>query len=114
MAASELYNTRLEAHLTRRVGVRFADAARGRGKRPVREIVGMSTELDVALVDRAARRSKRAPAELAKQFQADHGREPTNVEMHRARPASHAGIARSQTRTALAGRAAPHLAHTSR
>ena len=39
VAASELYNTRLEAHLQQRLGVRFAETeSAGRGKRPVREI----------------------------------------------------------------------------
>ena len=42
VAASERYNTRLEAQLVARLGVRFADRddGDGSGKRAVREIVG--------------------------------------------------------------------------
>lgn len=80
VAASELYNTRLEAHLGRRLGVRFAEViTAGRGKRPVREIVGVSTELLQRWSSRRAAIDART-AELSKQFQATHGREPTNVE----------------------------------
>ena len=35
VAASELYNTRLEAHMIASLRVRFVEKARGRGKRPV-------------------------------------------------------------------------------
>jgi conjugative relaxase-like TrwC/TraI family protein len=80
VAASELYNTQLEAHLTRRIGVRFVEQSRRRGKRPVREIDGMSPELMSRWSSRRAAIEART-AELAKQFQADHGREPTNVEI---------------------------------
>ena len=45
VAASELYNTRLEAHLTASLGVRFVETTRGRDKRPVREIAGIREEL---------------------------------------------------------------------
>ncbi|MCV7047349.1 relaxase domain-containing protein [Mycobacterium frederiksbergense] len=79
VAASELYNTRLEAHMIASLGVRFVDQARGRGKRPVREIDGMSTELMSRWSSRRAAIEART-AELAKQFHAAHGREPTNVE----------------------------------
>ncbi|TPG26133.1 MobF family relaxase [Mycolicibacterium hodleri] len=80
VAASELYHTRLEAHLISRLGVRFAEQSRGRGKRPVREIVGMSAKLMERWSSRRAAIKSRT-AELAKQFQANHGREPTNVEI---------------------------------
>ncbi|WP_174546044.1 MobF family relaxase, partial [Mycolicibacterium chlorophenolicum] len=80
VAASELYNTRLEAHLIASLGVRFVEQSRGRGKRAVREIAGMSTELMSRWSSRRAAIKART-AELAKQFQADHGREPTNVEI---------------------------------
>ena len=43
VAASELYNTRLEAHLIATLGVRFADAPTPARKRPVREIDGIPT-----------------------------------------------------------------------
>ncbi|OBJ93004.1 exonuclease V subunit alpha [Mycobacterium sp. 1245852.3] len=80
IAASELYNTRLEAHLGERLQLRFADVVgQGRGKRPVREIIGMSTELMAAWSSRRLAIEART-ADLAKQFQATHGREPTTVE----------------------------------
>lgn len=80
VAASELYNTRLEAHLGQHLGLRFADVVgEGRGKRPVREIVGMSTELMAVWSSRRLAIEART-AELAKQFHATHGREPTTGE----------------------------------
>ena len=80
VAASERYNTRLEALLTDRLGVRFADRDGGTlGKRAVREIVGFDGEL---LRVWSSRRADIEPAlaELRLQFQADHGRPPTAVE----------------------------------
>lgn len=79
VAASEMYNTRMEAHTIDRLGVDFAETSRGRGKRPVREIVGMSAEL---MTRWSSRRTaiKARTAELAKAFQHDHGREPTTIE----------------------------------
>ena len=80
VAASELYNTRLEAHLGQRLSLRFADVpVDGRNKRPIREIVGMSTDLMTAWSSRRIAIESRT-AELAKQFHATHGREPTHVE----------------------------------
>ena len=80
VAASELYNTRLEAHLGQRLSLRFADVpVEGRNKRPVREIVGMSADLMSAWSSRRIAIESRT-AELAKQFHATHGREPTHVE----------------------------------
>ena len=82
VAASELYNTRLEAHLGQRLvaAVRRRADAEGRNKRPVREIVGISTELMTAWSSRRRGHRITASAELAKQFHATHGREPTHVE----------------------------------
>ncbi len=80
VAASEHYNTRLEALLIQRVGVRFAergDAADGR--RDVREIVGVVP----ALLRRWSSRRGDIEAEmavLAQRFQQDHGRPPTVIE----------------------------------
>lgn len=79
--ASEEYNSRLEAEIIAEFpGVSFADRdPELRGKRPVREIVGVSTAL-------AERWSARTHAiadktdELLARFQAEHGREPTAVE----------------------------------
>ena len=80
VAASELYNTRLEAHLGQRLSLRFADMpVEGRNKRPVREIFGMSTDLMTAWSSRRIAIESRT-AELAKKFHATHGREPTHVE----------------------------------
>jgi hypothetical protein len=80
VAASELYNTRLEAHLGQRLSLRFADMpVEGRNKRPIREIVGMSSDLMTAWSPRRIAIESRT-AELAKQFHATHGREPTHVE----------------------------------
>ncbi|MFT4218079.1 MAG: MobF family relaxase [Micropruina sp.] len=79
-AASETYNTALEAHLAATVGVRFeARPQPDPRKRPVREIVGV----DPALLERWSSRRHRIVArqgELAAQFQIDHGRPPTPVE----------------------------------
>ncbi|MGU3652862.1 MobF family relaxase [Mycolicibacterium sp. A43C] len=80
VAASEMYNTRLEAHLTARLGVRFVETTRGRDKRSVREIAGMREELLSRWSSRRAAIETRT-AILAGQFQADHGREPTHVEI---------------------------------
>ena len=79
VAASERYNTRLEALLTERLGVRFTDRATSDGKRPVREIAGLDPDL---LRFWSSRRAAIEPAlaELRTRFQAEHGRPPTSVE----------------------------------
>jgi conjugative relaxase-like TrwC/TraI family protein len=80
VAASERYNTRLEAELTARLGVRFAPRPDvDRGRRPVREIVGVDPRLIAAWSARRTAIEDRR-AELAARFQADHGRVPTPVE----------------------------------
>lgn len=79
VAASEMYNTRMEVHTIDRLGVDFAERPVERGKRPVREIVGMSPELTTRWSSRRIAIKART-AELAKQFQHDHGREPTTIE----------------------------------
>lgn len=80
VAASELYNTRIEALLTAQLGVRFAETDAKPGKRPVREIAGIPTELIEKYSSRSAAIDHRV-GQLAKQFQSAHGREPTMVEM---------------------------------
>lgn len=80
VAASELYNTRIEALLTAQLGVRFAETDAKPGKRPVREIAGIPTELIEKYSSRSAAIDHRV-GQLAKQFQTAHGREPTMVEM---------------------------------
>jgi conjugative relaxase-like TrwC/TraI family protein len=80
VAASERYNTRLEAFLNDRLGLRFADRDGSTpDKRAVREIIGVDTEL---LRFWSSRRADIEPAlaVLRLQFQAEHGRPPTKVE----------------------------------
>ncbi|SHN52782.1 DNA primase, catalytic core [Geodermatophilus obscurus] len=77
VAASERYNTRLEAHLVAGLGVRFAERpSREPGKRPVREIVGLDARLLAAWSSRRRAIDIRR-GELAADFQAEHGRTPT-------------------------------------
>jgi DNA primase catalytic core len=80
VAASERYNTRLEAFLVDRLGVRFADRPDTEPcRRPVREIVGVDGPLPRLWSSRRRAIEVRRAA-LALQFQADHGRPPTTVE----------------------------------
>jgi conjugative relaxase-like TrwC/TraI family protein len=81
VAASETYNTSLEQHLRDALGVRFA-ARPGAdpGKRPIREIVGVNPRLNQRWSTRRANINIRR-GELAIQFQQDHGRPPTPVEV---------------------------------
>jgi len=80
VAASERYNTRLEAQLVARLGVRFADRDNGEsGKRVVREIVGVDPALNTAWSSRRASIEVRR-AELVTGFRARHGRVPSAVE----------------------------------
>jgi hypothetical protein len=76
-----VYNTALEHHLRDTLGVRFAERADGDPRlRPVREIVGVGPALNRRWSARRARIESRR-GELAQQFQRDHGRPPTPVEM---------------------------------
>jgi len=79
VAASERYNTRLEALLRDRLGVEFTERAGEPGKRAVREIVGVDERL---LTTWSARRLMidLRRGELAGQFQARHGRPPGPIE----------------------------------
>lgn len=80
VAASELYNSRLEAHLRKSLGVSFAEReGADPTKRAIREIVGIDTELMGLWSSRRAAIDVRR-RQLAAQFQTDHGREPTPVE----------------------------------
>jgi conjugative relaxase-like TrwC/TraI family protein len=79
VAASELYNTQLEAYSIE-LGVDWAAADTKPGKRPVREIVGIPTELTDLWSSRGAAIDHRV-GELAKAFQTEHHREPSAVEM---------------------------------
>lgn len=80
VAASELYNTRLEAHLMAALGVEFAETGTKKGKRPVREIDGVPAQL-IDLWSSRRKAVEHRVGELAKAFQAEHHREPTAVEM---------------------------------
>ncbi|WP_240619664.1 MobF family relaxase [Blastococcus sp. TF02-8] len=80
VAASERYDTRLEAHLVTRLGLRFADRPGPQpGRRAVREIAGMDEGLQAAWSSRRRDIDARR-AVLAGDFQRDHGRPPTAVE----------------------------------
>jgi len=80
VTASETYNTSLEKHLRTRLGLVFAEReGTDRGKRPVREVVGVDPRLNARWsTRRVAIEARRAV--LAAAFQADHGRPPTVVE----------------------------------
>lgn len=80
VAASETYNTAIEKHLHARLGVVFAQREdTQRGKRPVREIVGVDPALNQRWSTRRASIQVRR-GQLAQSFQAEHGRPPTVVE----------------------------------
>lgn len=79
VAASELYNTHLEAHLIAALGLAFVERESERGKRPIREVVGVSGELREVFSPRRAA-IEQLYGQLATQFQATHGREPTTPE----------------------------------
>ena len=89
VAASETYNTALEQHLRETLGVRFAERpGTDPAKRPIREIVGVDPRLNQRWSTRRAHINIRR-AELAIQFQHDHGRPPTPVEaLHLAQQAT--------------------------
>jgi len=134
-AASERYNTRLEAELVDRLGVSFHDTTRhnesphnglgngvgngvgtGPGKRPVREIVGVNPVL-IRWWSRRRRMIEARQADLAAQFQARHGRPPTPVEAYslgrqawrETRDAKHAPVSETEQRAAWRTEAAEVL-----
>jgi DNA primase catalytic core len=126
-AASERYNTRLEAELIDRLGLSFHDTlcpsnsprigvVTGPDKRPVREIVGINP----ALIRRWSRRRRMIEArqaDLAAEFQARHGRPPTPVEAYslgrqawrETRDAKHAPVSETEQRAAWRAEAAEVL-----
>ena len=80
VAASEVYNTRLESHLRTRLGLRFTERTHtAPRKRAVREVVGVDENLCKLWSSRREAIEVRR-GELATQFQREHGREPTPVE----------------------------------
>ncbi|MFZ2512152.1 MAG: MobF family relaxase, partial [Gordonia sp. (in: high G+C Gram-positive bacteria)] len=81
VSSSEVYNSRIEAYVRQYIGAQFAERpSLDKSRRPIREIVGVPEEL-------MSRWSQRREAieirqsELAAQFQAVHGREPTSGEL---------------------------------
>jgi len=81
VAASETYNTALEQHLRDSLGVRFMERpGTDPAKRPIREIVGVDPRLNQRWSTRRTHINTRR-GELAVQFQHDHGRPPTPVEV---------------------------------
>ncbi|WP_433194003.1 MobF family relaxase [Nocardia sp. CA-107356] len=82
VTVSEIYNTRLEHHLEDLVGVEFAERPTSDpSKRPIREIVGIPTQLIHAWSRREAAIKERV-GELAARFQHRFDREPTPTEMY--------------------------------
>ncbi|HEU5036077.1 MAG TPA: MobF family relaxase [Nocardioides sp.] len=79
VAASEAYNTALEAHLHAGLGVRIVDVPRAGGKRPVREIAGVDPALMRRWSSRRADIQDRV-AQLTGKFTERHGRAPTGRE----------------------------------
>lgn len=82
VAASERYNSRLEAELSQRLGVQWRTVRNARSeKRNVRELVGIEDSLIAAWSSRRAHIEARL-TELTDQFQAAHGRVPTAKESY--------------------------------
>ncbi len=80
VTASETYNTALERYLATDLGLAFKARPTPEGKRPIREIEGVS----LRLLDRWSTRRRTIEikaSELAEEFQRVHGRTPTAVEM---------------------------------
>ncbi|MCW2527195.1 MAG: dnaG3, partial [Pseudonocardiales bacterium] len=82
VSASERYNTRLEAHLSQRLGLRFADRSRRDDKNPVREIVGVDPLLNAYWSSRRAA-IEAVAKELSSEFRERHGRHPDASEARR-------------------------------
>ena len=81
VTVSEFYNTALEKHLTRELGVRFVNRPGCDPERPVRESEGV----DPALLERWSQRDKlitQRQGDLVADFQHRHGRTPTPTELH--------------------------------
>ncbi|MEP7737862.1 MobF family relaxase [Nocardioides sp. 31GB23] len=80
VSLSERYNTRLEAELTTRLGLRFEAATRdSRELRPVREVVGVDSRL-MQMWSRRRSDIKTSLSSLTAGFQDTHGRPPSPSE----------------------------------
>src|SRR5680860_728126 len=75
VAASERYNTLVEHEVRNRLGVTFVDETRGRNKRSVREIAGISRELRDSFSSRRAA-IEDAYETLVQEYVAKHGHTP--------------------------------------
>ena len=80
VAASELYNTAMEEEFTARLGGAFDATASRSGRRPVRELLGVDPRLMELFASRRAELVERRE-QLAADFHATHGRQPTPLEM---------------------------------
>ena len=78
ISASEMYNTRVEANISARLGVRFAGKPRTDGKREVREIVGVPDALNAAFSRRREAIVARHTA-LMSEYRDKHGRSPSKA-----------------------------------
>ncbi|MFI2478696.1 MobF family relaxase [Nocardia xishanensis] len=108
VTVSEIYNTRLEHHLSTTVGVEFAARPdTDPSKRAIREILGVPLEL----IDRWSQREaalKLRLGQLTAEFQAGFGREPVPIEIYNlaqratleTRPAKHSLRSRAEQRSA--------------
>ncbi|SIN54876.1 TrwC relaxase [Mycobacteroides abscessus subsp. abscessus] len=81
VAMSETYNSLIEAYLIEFLGVQFVERPTEPGKRPIREIAGISPELMEFWSQRAKMIDDRL-AELTIKFQQEVGREPTASEAY--------------------------------
>ncbi|SMX87187.1 DNA primase, catalytic core [Brevibacterium sp. Mu109] len=80
VAASEVYNTRLEAHARDQLGLRFAERPNPDArKRPIREILGVDPQINTRFSKRRISVEDRRQV-LATEFQRTHGRPPTPIE----------------------------------
>ncbi|CAA0126556.1 ATP-dependent RecD-like DNA helicase [Mycolicibacterium vanbaalenii] len=81
VAMSETYNSRFEAYMIEFLGVEFAETPTEPGKRPIREIVGISREL-IEFWSKRAKMIDDRLAQLTIKFQQEVGREPTAAEAY--------------------------------
>lgn len=80
VTVSEHYNSHLEAELVERLGVQFASYQPHADRRPIRDLVGVPTQLLDAWSSRRAQ-IEAETARLAHGFVEQHGRAPTAPEM---------------------------------
>ena len=110
VAASERYNTRLEAQLVARLGVRFVERPdRDPSKRPVREIDGIDPRLLEMWSSRRAAIDPTAGANCAR-VPARARQAADGLGVDRACPAGNPGDAAGQARTSIRGRTTRWLA----